>query len=182
MAGRPEQRRTAQFGQVDDRRRFDDGGVEALEQAGRRQHRAAGGDQVVDQQHALARGGGVGMDFDRGIAVFELVFLGDGGKGQLALLAHRNEAPVQLVGDDAAENEAAGVDAGHEVDLGIHVTQHESLDEQAESAWVEEQRRDVAKLDAGAGPVGNGADALAQEGGVEQWIGGHHGGQSRFSG
>jgi len=120
------------------------------------------------------------MDFDRGIAVFEFVFLGDGGEGQLALLAHRNEAAVQLVGDDAAENEAAGVDAGDKVDLGIHVTQHEGFDEQAKGARVEEQRRDVAKLDARAGPVGNGADALAQKGGIEQWIGGHGGGSQKL--
>ena len=59
------------------------------------------------------------------------------------------------------------------VDIGIHVTQYEGFDKNAKGARVLQQGGDVAELDAGAGPIGHGADTLAQEGGVEQGIGVH---------
>ena len=52
------------MGQVDDRRGLDDDGADPLEQPARGQHRAAGRDQVVDQQHAIARATRVGVQFD----------------------------------------------------------------------------------------------------------------------
>ncbi len=50
-------------------------------------------------------------------AVFERVVLADRPPGQLALLAERHEAGAEPVGDRAAENEAARLDAGDDVDL-----------------------------------------------------------------
>ena len=87
------------------------------DELGRRLGRAAGGDQVVDDQDALARPDGVLVDLDDVDAVFQRVLLADGLPRQLALLADRDEAAAQPVGDGAAEDEAARLDAGHRVDL-----------------------------------------------------------------
>src|SRR3954465_11022416 len=74
--------------------------------------RAAGGDQIVDQDHLLA-----GRDRIAGhLHLVEPVFqaIGDPHRvmRQLAFLADRDEAGGQLMGDRAAENEAARLDAG----------------------------------------------------------------------
>ena len=60
----------------------------------------------------------VGVNLDRVDAVFEAVFLADRPPGQLALLADRHEAAAELMGDGAAEDEAARLDAGDMVDAG----------------------------------------------------------------
>ena len=89
------------------------------------------------------------MNLNRGVAVFEFVFLADGGERQFALFAYRHEALVQLMGDDGAEDEAARIDAGDDVDAVFHVAQDKGVDEDAEGARILQQRRDVAELDAG---------------------------------
>ena len=62
---------------------------------------------------------GVGVDLDGVDAVFEAVFLADGPPRQLAFLADRDEAAAELVGDGAAEDEAARLDAGDVFDAGV---------------------------------------------------------------
>jgi hypothetical protein len=49
-----QQRRAAEVRQVDDRRAFDDDRAEPLQQVASRHHRAAGRDQVVHDDHAVA--------------------------------------------------------------------------------------------------------------------------------
>ena len=79
---------------------------------------AARGDQVVDQNDALAGLHRVLVHLHLVDAVFERI--GDRHRGvrQLALLADRHEAGRELVGDRAAEDEAARLDARDLVDLG----------------------------------------------------------------
>src|SRR2546426_208047 len=60
--GGPEQLRTPEFGKIDDGGSLGDGAAEALDQAGAGHHRAAGGDQVVDEQYAVTGLDGVGVD------------------------------------------------------------------------------------------------------------------------
>lgn len=153
--------RTVQIGQVDDRRAFDDRRAEALEQASAGHHRAAGRDQVVDQHDAVARLHRVGVHLDRRRAVFELVGFLDRRERQLALLADRHEADVQLVRDDRADDEPARVEAGNDVRADVEIAVHELVDQDAEDARIREQRRDVAELHARRRPVGNGADVAA---------------------
>ena len=67
--------RASQLGQVDDGGALHHRGAQAFQQLAAGHHGAAGGDQVVHQQHAVAGLAGIGMDFDRGAAIFELVLL-----------------------------------------------------------------------------------------------------------
>ena len=60
---------------------------------------APGGQDVVDDQDALARLDAVAVQLDRGGAVLELVLLGDRLGRELALLADRHEAGAEVVGD-----------------------------------------------------------------------------------
>ena len=61
-------------------------------------HRAAGGQDVVDQEDAAAGPEGVGVDLELVGAVFELIFQRDRGIGELARLADRHEAGAHLQG------------------------------------------------------------------------------------
>src|SRR3546814_3927631 len=84
--------------------------------------RAAGRNQVVDQQHARAFVNGVGMNFDRIGSIFKIVFLADGLPRQLALLAHRHETKSELMGNRTTENEATRFDRSEE-----HTSELQSL-------------------------------------------------------
>ncbi len=104
--------------------------------------------------------------------VFQAVGDAHGLVRQLALLADRDEAGRNLVGDGAAEDEAARLDAGDLVDLLPGIGMHQLVDGTAERARIAEQRGDVAKQDARLGIVGDRADRRDQEifeGGVHAW-------------
>ena len=66
----------------------------APQQADRRQRRAAGGDQIVDQQHLVAVAQHVGMDLDRVDAIFERVVLPDRRARQLAASCGSARSPT----------------------------------------------------------------------------------------
>ena len=68
----------AEIRQVDDEGRADDLGTQPAQQLDRGLRRAAGGDQIVDQQHGLAGLQRILVDLDDVDAVFELVVLADG--------------------------------------------------------------------------------------------------------
>jgi hypothetical protein len=80
-------------------------------------HGAAGGEQVVDEDDALAGLDGVEVNLERVGAVFEIV--GDAGdwRGELARLAHGDEAGIEAVGQSGAEDESARLNAEDEIDL-----------------------------------------------------------------
>ena len=107
----------AEIRQVDDEAGGDDVGADLAQQLDRRLRRAAGGDQIVDQDHLLAGRDAVLVHLHLVQPVFEAV--GDAHRlvRQLALLADRHEAGRKLVRDRAAEDEAARLDAGDLVDL-----------------------------------------------------------------
>src|SRR5215212_11057992 len=69
---------------------------------------AAGGEEVVHDEDAVAAGDGVDVDFEGVGAVFELVGGGYGFPGELVGLAGENEALAGAVGEGSAEDEAAG--------------------------------------------------------------------------
>jgi hypothetical protein len=80
-------------------------------------HGAAGGEQVVDQDDALAGLDGVEVDLQRIRAVLQVVADAGNGRGQLLGLAHGDEAGVEAVGQRGAEDEAARLDAQDQVDF-----------------------------------------------------------------
>src|SRR5579875_3701375 len=123
-------------------------------------HRAAGGEEVVDDDDALAAFYGIGVNFQRVRAVFEVVLNFGRGGGELLRLAHGDEAGVQAVSQRRAEDEAAGLDAENEIDVFADVVLGEGVDELREAVLVLEQRGDVVEQDAGFGEVRDGADEL----------------------
>ena len=67
--------------------------------------------------------------------------------GQLALLADRHEAAAELMGDRAAEDEAARLDAGDIVDAGREKRPDQPVDRGAQAGRIGDQRGDVAEED-----------------------------------
>src|SRR5215210_5679922 len=97
----------ADIGQVDDEGRCHDiaaGFAEEIDGGG---GRAAGSDQIVDQEDPVTLPNGVGVNLDGVDAVFERIFLAEVAVMQLAPLGNRNESPSLFNDAAPAENEAA---------------------------------------------------------------------------
>jgi hypothetical protein len=152
----------AEFGQVDDEAGGQHFGAKLTQEFHRRFRRAASGDQIVDQYHALAFDQRVGMHLDLVFAILQHVRDADALVRQLALLADRNETGRHLMRHRAAEDEAARLDAGDLVDLHAGPRLHQFVDGAAEGARVAEQRGDVAEHDAGLRVIRDRADRSAQ--------------------
>ena len=129
-----------------------------LDHVDRGLRRPAGGDQIVDQQHALARRDRIGVHLDAIRAVLELVVLADGLVRELSGLAHGDEARAELHRHGAAEDEATRLDRHHLVDLLAPEGLHEALDADAQAHRVLEQGGDVAELDPRLRVIRNRAD------------------------
>lgn len=78
--------------QPHDEAESDDRAPGRLDQIHGRLRRSAGRDEIVDDQHPIARTDGRRLDLHFFGAVFEIVFLGDGLRRQLARLAYRDES------------------------------------------------------------------------------------------
>lgn len=157
-----------QVGQLYDGSSFVHVGTQALQQLGSGDHGAAGRDQVVDQQYALAGAHGIGVHFHRCIAIFQGVIFCHRTVGQFALLAHRHKAQVQLIGQYRAQNKAARIDARYKVQTLTHVAIHEHINQNTEGTRVLQNRSDVAESDARLGPVRHAANRVTDvDGGID---------------
>src|SRR5215218_10557532 len=138
----------------------DDLAAEALDQPGRGPGGAAGGQHVVDDQDPLAGDDRVGVQLQGGGAVLERVLLGLDLVGQLARLADGHEAGPEVVGDRRGQDEPAGLDADHLVDVAAAEVDHRLVDDRGEGDLVGQQRGDVLEDDPRLGEVGDVADAV----------------------
>jgi hypothetical protein len=113
-------------------------------------------DDVVDHEHLLARLHGVGLHLEEVAAVLLLVGSRLGGARQLALLADGRKAGAQSQRQAGAEQEAAGVQADHDVGLFVLLrdVEHQGADEVFVQRRVGEEGHDVLEQDARAGEVG----------------------------
>src|ERR1019366_8428938 len=123
----------------------------------RRLHGAAGGEQIVDDDHALSRLDRVEMDFEGVGSVLQVVAHAGGLCRQLLRLAHGNESSVQAVRQHRAKDEAARLDAEDQVDLLADVVGRERVDHLRESALVLQQGGDVVEQNPRFGKVRHGA-------------------------
>ena len=80
-------------------------------------HRASGGKQVIDEQDALPGDDGIAVDFDRRLAVLQLIVGPDRLGRELAGLPGRNETGSQLERHRDSKKKPAGLDADDEIDL-----------------------------------------------------------------
>src|ERR1700730_8008457 len=98
---------TAQIRQVDHERAADDRSAGAADQRERRFSRAAGGNEVVDEQHLLAALNPVCMQLQPVAAVLELVVVTEVFGRKLPLFADRHKTDIQCVSERGADNKAA---------------------------------------------------------------------------
>src|SRR2546427_2281084 len=137
-----------------------------LDQAQRCRHRAAGREQVVHDQDLLARADAILVDGEHVPAVLELVLLLDHRRGELALLAHGHEARAKLVREHPAEDEAARLDADHDIDGALRILRGKMFDDRRPRRRVLEQRGDVLEEDAFGGEILDVADPGPKRGDV----------------
>src|SRR6266702_3981820 len=128
----------------------------------RRLHRPAGGEQVVDDDHALPRLDRVEVNLQRVGAVLQVVADARGLRRQLLGLAYRHEARVQPVRQRRAEDEPARLDTEHQVDLLADVVRRQRVGQLCEALLVLQQRGDVVEQNARLGKIRNGADKVLQ--------------------
>src|SRR2546428_5893947 len=101
--------------ELDDEAAADHAATAAPHQLDRGGGRAAGGEQVVDDEHAMVATDRVVVDLERVAAVLELVARGIGLERELAGLPHQHDAGAEAVRDRGADDEAARLDAEHQV-------------------------------------------------------------------
>ena len=82
---------------------------------------ASGGEQIVDDQHALAFLDGVLVHLERIRAVFERVIELHRFGGQFAYLAHGNKSGIQTVRESGGEDKSARLHAKNEIDFLIDI-------------------------------------------------------------
>ena len=152
-------RGAAEVGQVDDEAAADHLAARLLDQLDARERGAAGGDQVVDHEHALAAVDRVGVDLDAVGAVLERRSRRRSScAGSLPALRTATKPGLERHRDRAAEDEAARLDAGDLVDADALEGAASCCTARAEPDRILEQRGDVAELDARLRVVGDRAD------------------------
>ena len=121
---------------------------------------AAGGEQVVADDDAVAGSDGVFVEFERVGAVFEGV--GDGARfcGEFFRLSNGDETGAESIGERGREDEAAGFDAGDLVNFVAVVVVAKLVDEIVEALLVFQDRGEVVEQDSGLRVIGHFADQL----------------------
>ena len=152
----------AEVDELDEEEHLHDRAAELFDELRGRLGRAARGEQVVDDDDALSRLDGVLVDFDRRLAVFEVVGLFDRFAGQFALFADGNEPRPELVGDRGAEEESARFHAGYDVEIHAGERLRHFVHREAQAFAAVEDARDVAEEDAGFRKIGNAADVVLE--------------------
>ena len=145
---------STQFQHIDDRAALPHDTSGVLDQGAGRLGGAAGGDQIVDHQHAFARAAGVHVHLDPVCAVLERAVLSDGPKGQLAWPALWHQPHTELRGQGRADDESAHFDAHNCVDVLAGLACPEAFDQRAQSLRIRHsQGGDVAEQDARFGMI-----------------------------
>lgn len=122
--------------------------------------RAAGGEQVVVEQHHVTRFQGVLMDVEDVFAIFQTIGFGKGGRGQFAGFANGHEACVEACCQGTAQDEAARFDANHFGDAHVLVIGGGLVEHIAKNLGTFDGGGDVFKLYAGDGEIGHVADGF----------------------
>src|SRR5437762_3185828 len=137
-------------------------GSELAHQPHGRRRGAAGGKNIIHDQHGLAGLDGIGVHLQRVGPVLEVVRLHDGGPRKLAGLADRDKARAKPDCHRRAGDEAARLDGGDQVwRIGGPGLRHQ-VDDLGENCLVAEERRDVAEDDALLRVIGDVADVSLQ--------------------
>ena len=164
----------AQLWQIHNGCAFHHRGAQLFQQLLARHHGATCGNQVVNQQHAVAGFDGIGVQLHCCAAVFQLIGFFHRGERQLAFFADGHKANVEFMSDHRTQNETACIQPGDNVraQVAVHIAVHKGISHHAKDLGILQQRGDVAKLHAGSRPVRHGTDMVAQI--VVDAVGGMH--------
>src|SRR5262245_2805126 len=138
-----------QESELDDEREADHLTAQSFGKTDGRGRRAAGRDDVVDDQHLLTGRDRVAVDLEEIGAVLELVLLALDLTRQLSRLAHGHEPRHMAIRDGRREHETAGLDAEHLVDVLVGERGRDRIDGGRERIGRGQKRSDVAKDDPG---------------------------------
>src|SRR6516162_1070559 len=152
----------AQFRQIDDETSSQNLGTDLLQKLHRRLRRAAGGDEIVDQNDSLAFDQRVLVHFYFIEAVFKRIADADPFERQLAFLADRHKAARHLMRDRTAENKAARLDARHFIDLAAGPRLHQFVHRAAKRPRIAQQRGDISEHDPRLGIIRDRANCSLQ--------------------
>jgi hypothetical protein len=136
--------------------------ADAFDEVGDGSGGAAGGQQVVDDEHAVTVTNGVLMHLERVLAVFEVVRDRDLCRRELPGLSDGNETGRDLVCDRRGKNKPSRFDPDDRVDLAVGKLAHETVDRVPEALGIEQQRRDVVKGDARLGKIAHLANEVLE--------------------
>jgi len=104
----------------------------------------------------------VEVNFQRVRPVFEVICNAGNRGGQLAWLAHRDEARVEPVSQRRAKDESARLDAQDQVNLVLDVVRRQQVNQLGKAGFVFEERGDVVKKNPGLGEIGHRAHQRLQ--------------------
>src|SRR5438128_3409532 len=122
---------------------------------------AAGGEQVVDDRHLLARPYRVDVRLEDALAVLQSVLDPVRLVGKLPQLADGREADLQAIRQGGAEDESARLDGNDAIERATAQPPFHVVENGLERLRLAEDRRDVLEEDARLGEVGNVADQRA---------------------
>src|SRR6267378_2424816 len=151
-----------QSSELDEERETDDLTLELLHKLDRAGHGAAGGEQVVDDQHTRAGFHRVLVHLERRGAVLEVVLDAHHVAGQLAKFADRDESHAELVSDRRREDEPARLHSDDDVDLLRADLREQPVDRRRERITVLEERSNVLEEDPGLRKVGDVTDLAGE--------------------
>lgn len=153
----------AEEAQLHQDREARDLGAGALDEVDGRLGGATGGQHVVHDQDAVAGGQVLGVHLDLGRAVLQVVGLAQGGTGQLAGLADRDEAQARADGDRGAEDEAPGLQTDDLGGAGGGGDAGERVGQGGERGGVRQERGDVLEHHSRLRVVRDVTDAAEQQ-------------------
>lgn len=157
-----------ELGELDQDGDADDFGAGLLDEFAAGLERAAGGEQVVDDDDLAALADGIGVDLEAVGAVFEGVVDAVDAAGELAGFANGDEPGGEGLSDGGAEDEAAGLGADDEFDTLAAVGVGHQLDGEGETPGIRQQRREILEENPGLGEVGDVADEGVEVHGGEE--------------
>src|SRR5271165_3819350 len=148
----------SQIREINDKASGNDVRAEFAQELHRAFGRAAGGDEIVDENDAFVRGHGVLVHLHFVEPILKRISDRHLDVRKLALFPDGDEAGRELMRDGASKYETARLDAGDLVDLGARPGLHEFVDRAAKRPRVTKKRGDVAEQDSGLRIVRDGAD------------------------
>eukprot|EP00630_Chrysocystis_fragilis_P005371 CAMPEP_0197392360 /NCGR_PEP_ID=MMETSP1165-20131217/3675_1 /TAXON_ID=284809 /ORGANISM="Chrysocystis fragilis, Strain CCMP3189" /LENGTH=620 /DNA_ID=CAMNT_0042917983 /DNA_START=17 /DNA_END=1878 /DNA_ORIENTATION=- len=132
--------------EFDDAGALDDVAAETLDELDGGGERASGGDQVVNDEDAVARLDGAARDAENvGAGVLLGVCVAVDGVGHLSLLAEHDERLLQGERDRRSEDEPARVEAADAGQILIFVAIHQDFDHQSERLGIRQEPADVVE-------------------------------------